>query len=58
MCVGIDVHKGIHATALLDECGGEPDTLIVAIAGALLASPADSLGQRGAGHSLIGVETP
>lgn len=58
MFVGIDVHKGMHAAALLDERGGELGTLIVANSPEGYRRLLGWLAQRGATHPLIGVESP
>jgi transposase len=56
--VGIDVHKGMHACALLDERGGELGTLIIANSPEGYRRLLGWLAQRDAKHPLIGVESP
>jgi transposase len=56
--VGIDVHKRMHAAALLDERGGELGTLLIAISPEGYRRLLGWLAQRGAEHPLIGVESP
>lgn len=58
MFVGIDVHKGMHACALLDERGGELGTLLIANSPEGYRRLLGWLAQRGAEHPLIGVESP
>jgi transposase len=56
--VGIDVHKHTHAAALLDERGGEVDTLVLANTPQGYQDLLDWLVGHGATDALIGVESP
>jgi transposase len=56
--LGIDVHKHMHAAALLDERGGELGTLIFANSPEGYRRLLGWLAQRNAEQALIGVESP
>jgi transposase len=56
--VGIDVHKHVHAAALLDERGGEQGTLLFANSPDGYRRLLGWLAGRGATTALIGVESP
>lgn len=58
MFVGIDVHKHIHAAALLDERGGELGTLMFANSPEGYRRLLGWLARRDAEAALIGVESP
>ena len=58
MFVGIDVHKHVHAAALIDERGGEQGTLLFANSPDGYRQLLGWLAGRGATTALIGVESP
>jgi transposase len=58
MIVGIDVHKHAHVAALLDERGGEVDTLGFANSPAGMRKLCDWLVERDAAEAIVGVESP
>ncbi len=58
MIVGIDVHKHTHAAALLDERGGQIDTLTLANSPQGYQRLLDWLASHDAEDALIGVESP
>jgi transposase len=58
MVVGIDVHKRAHVAALLDERGGELDTLSFANSPAGMRKLCAWLVAHGAADAVVGVESP
>ena len=58
MIVGIDVHKRTHVAALLDERGGEIDTLSFANSPEGMRRLQGWLDQHDAGEAAVGVESP
>jgi transposase len=56
--VGVDVHKRLHAAALLDERGGEHGTLVFANSPGGYRRLLAWLTERDAGEAVIGVESP
>lgn len=58
MFVGVDVHKHIHAAALVDERGGELGVLTFANSPAGYRRLISWLADRDAGEAVIGVESP
>jgi transposase len=56
--VGVDVHKHLHAAALLDERGGELGTLLFANSPDGYRRLLSWLGERGADTAVVGVESP
>jgi transposase len=58
MFVGIDVHKHAHAAALIDERGGELDTLTVPNSPAGYRRLLCWLGEHDAAQAVVGVESP
>jgi transposase len=56
--VGVDVHKHLHAAALLDERGGEHGTLLFANSPDGYGRLMGWLAAHGAGDAVIGVESP
>jgi transposase len=56
--VGVDVHKHVHAAALIDERGGEQGTLLFANSPDGYRRLLGWLADRGAATALIGVESP
>lgn len=58
MIVGIDVHKHMHAAALLDDRGGQIGTLTFANSPAGFERLGQWLAEHGAQEAVIGVESP
>jgi transposase len=58
MVVGIDVHKRTHVAALLDDRGGEIDTLSFANSPHGMRRLCAWLDEHGAGDAVVGVESP
>jgi transposase len=56
--VGVDVHKRLHAAALVDERGGEHGTLLFANSPDGYRRLLGWLTEHGAGEAIIGVESP
>jgi transposase len=56
--VGVDVHKRVHAAALIDQRGGELGTLLFANSPDGYRRLLRWLTERGAGEAVIGVESP
>ena len=58
MIVGIDVHKRAHVAALLDERGGEIDTLSFANSPEGMRRLREWLVEHDAGEAVVCVESP
>lgn len=56
MVVGIDVHKGSHTAALLDECGALVETLTIANSAEGAAQLHSWLGEHGVETAVVGIE--